>query len=86
MTISNNHYKSNKFFYNLEEDENEIQKQTNNLNLLKRKTVSSLSYKYLRLKRKTDHLEKINSDLVERNNKLLSVVSGNLKYNFGIVK
>ena len=37
LTISNNHYKSNKFFYNLEEDENEIQIQTNNLNLLKRR-------------------------------------------------
>lgn len=86
LTISNNDYKSNKFFYNLEEDEDEIQKQSNNLNILKRKTVTSLSYKYLRLKRRTDHLEKINSDLVERNNKLLSVVSGNIKYNFGIIK
>lgn len=86
LTMSNKYYKSNKCFYNLEEDQDEIQKETNNLNILKRKTVTSLSYKYLRLNRKMVHLEKINSDLVERNNKLLSVVSGNINYNFGVIK
>lgn len=75
----------NKFFYNSKNHENEEREEQNVLNVLKRKTVSSLSYKYLRLKRKHDYILKINSKLEERNNKLLTIVSGNLQYNFGMV-
>ena len=85
-SISNNNFKNSKLFYSLEEDQDENQKEANNLNILKRKTVSTLSYKYLKLKRKTDYLEKINDDLQKRNDKLLSVISGNIRYNFGVIK
>ena len=66
-------------------DENEELEEQNTLNVLKRKTVTSLSYKYLRLKRKHDYILKINENLEERNNKLLTIISGNLQYNFGMV-
>ena len=85
MSASNKTVIKNKFLYNLTDDKNEEREELNIVNVLKRKTVSSLSYKYLRLKRKTDYLEKINKNLVERNNKLLSVISGKLNYNFGML-
>ena len=85
VTVSNNLFKRTKFLYNLMEDNDEELKMQNNLNILKRKTVSSLSHKYLRLKRKTDFLERRNTELEKKNNKLLSVVSGNVKYNFGLI-
>lgn len=85
VTVSNDIFKKTKFLYNLQDDNDEELKRQNNLNVLKRKTVSSLSHKYLRLKRKTDFLERKNIDLEQRNNKLLSVISGNLKFNFGLI-
>ena len=85
VTVSNDIFKKTKFLYNLPDDNDEELKKQNNLNILKRKTVSSLSHKYLRLKRKTDFLERRNNELEQRNNKLLSVISGNVKYNFGLI-
>tara|TARA_B100000963_G_scaffold155233_1_gene135069 strand:+ start:13137 stop:14180 length:1044 start_codon:yes stop_codon:yes gene_type:complete len=85
ISMSNKKSIKNKFLYNSKNDENEELEEQNTLNVLKRKTVTSLSYKYLRLKRKHDYILKINESLEERNNKLLTIISGNLQYNFGMV-
>lgn len=85
ISMSNKKTMENKFFYTATDDANEEQETQNTINILKRKTVSSLSYKFLRLKRKYDYTLKINENLENRNNKLLSIISGNLNYNFGLV-
>jgi hypothetical protein len=76
--------KDTKFFKSRSEEDTERFEREGAINTLKRKTNSSLSYKLLRQNRKIEFLERKNKTLVDRNNKLLSIVTS-MNKNFNVI-
>lgn len=76
--------KDSKFFKSRSEEDTERFEREGAINTLKRKTNSSLSYKLLRQNRKIEFLERKNKTLVDRNNKLLSIVTS-MNKNFNVI-
>ena len=76
--------KDTTFFKSRSEEDIERFETEGAINTLKKKTNSSLSYKLLRQNRKMEFLERKNKTLIERNNKLLSILTS-MNKNFNVI-
>jgi len=86
VSLSYQELKDEKFFSSNSSESLSRFKEEGAINGLKKKNQSSLSHKVLRQHRKIDFLEKINKKLVEKNNKLLTIINQRAMINnFGMV-
>ena len=74
--------KNNIFLSTKNNDINIKVKEKEEVNKLKNISNSSLINKYRQIEKKYKHLIKINTELTKKNDKLLSIVSGNINFNY----
>lgn len=82
ISISKMSVKNNTFLYTKNSDINKKVKEKEEENKLKNISNNCLINKYRQLEKKHKHLIKLNTEIIKKNDKLLSIVSGNINFNY----